>query len=98
VVSLVQPVKRGATVTAAAAPQLGSGVQVNLTVPSPSGGAPITVTASFGVASYTESVKAGDLLFPAADMALYQAKSAGRNCVRQAMSRSSFGKGTAGTA
>jgi len=56
------------------------------------------VTASFGVASYTESVKAGDLLFPAADMALYQAKSAGRNCVRQAMSRSSFGKGTAGTA
>ncbi len=70
----------------------------NLRVPSPSGGAPITVTASFGVASYTESVKAGDLLFPAADMALYQAKSAGRNCVRQAMSRSSFGKGTAGTA
>jgi diguanylate cyclase (GGDEF)-like protein len=69
----------------------------NLRVPSPSGGAPITVTASFGVASYTESVKAGDLLFPAADMALYQAKSAGRNCVRQAMSRSSFGKGTAGT-
>ena len=66
----------------------------NLRVPPPSGGAPITVTASFGVASYTESVKAGDLLFPAADLALYQAKSAGRNCVRQAMSRSSFGKGT----
>jgi diguanylate cyclase (GGDEF)-like protein len=65
-----------------------------LKVPSPSGRAPITVTASFGVASYTESVKAGDMLFPAADMALYQAKSAGRNCVRQAMSRSSFGKGT----
>jgi diguanylate cyclase (GGDEF)-like protein len=64
-----------------------------LRVTPPSGGAPITVTASFGVASYTESVKAGDLLFPAADMALYQAKSAGRNCVRQAMSRSSFGKG-----
>ncbi|HMI56556.1 MAG TPA: sensor domain-containing diguanylate cyclase [Gemmatimonadaceae bacterium] len=66
-----------------------------LRVTPPSGGAPITVTASFGVASYTESVKAGDLLFPAADMALYQAKSAGRNCVRQAMSRSSFGKGAA---
>ncbi|HEV7705118.1 MAG TPA: sensor domain-containing diguanylate cyclase [Gemmatimonadaceae bacterium] len=64
-----------------------------LRVTAPSGGAPITVTASFGVASYTESVKAGDLLFPAADMALYQAKSAGRNCVRQAMSRSAFGKG-----
>lgn len=69
----------------------------NLRVTPPNGGSPITVTASFGVASYTESVKAGDLLFPAADMALYQAKSAGRNCVRQAMSRSSFGKGT-GTA
>jgi diguanylate cyclase (GGDEF)-like protein len=64
-----------------------------LQVTAPNGGAPIKVTASFGVASYTESVKAGDLLFPAADMALYQAKSAGRNCVRQAMSRSSFGKG-----
>lgn len=63
-----------------------------LRVTAPNGGEPIKVTASFGVASYTESVKAGDLLFPAADMALYQAKSAGRNCVRQAMSRSSFGK------
>ena len=69
-----------------------------LKVPSPTGLAPITVTASFGVASYTESVKAGDMLFPAADMALYQAKSAGRNCVRQAMSRSSFEKGTPGAA
>ncbi len=69
-----------------------------LKVASPNGGAPIRVTASFGVASYTESVKAGDLLFPAADMALYQAKSAGRNCVRQAMSRTSFGKGTPGVA
>jgi diguanylate cyclase (GGDEF)-like protein len=67
-----------------------------LRVAPPGGGSPITVTASFGVASYTESVKAGDLLFPAADMALYQAKSAGRNCVRQAMSRSAFGKGAAG--
>jgi diguanylate cyclase (GGDEF)-like protein len=66
-----------------------------LRVMPPTGGGPITVTASFGVASYTESVKAGDLLFPAADMALYQAKSAGRNCVRQAMSRSAFGKGAA---
>jgi len=69
-----------------------------LRVTPPNGGAPITVTASFGVASYTESVKAGDLLFPAADMALYQAKSAGRNCVRQAMSRSALGKGLPGTA
>lgn len=58
-----------------------------LRVTAPTGGGPITVTASFGVASYTESVKAGDLLFPAADKALYQAKNSGRNCVRQAMSR-----------
>jgi diguanylate cyclase (GGDEF)-like protein len=64
-----------------------------LRVTPPTGGGPITVTASFGVASYTESVKAGDLLFPAADKALYQAKRAGRNCVRQAMSRSSLGRG-----
>ena len=61
-----------------------------LRVTPPTGGGPITVTASFGVASYTESVKAGDLLFPAADKALYQAKNSGRNCVRQAMSRSAF--------
>jgi PleD family two-component response regulator len=61
-----------------------------LRVVPPTGGGPITVTASFGVASYTESVKAGDLLFPAADKALYQAKNSGRNCVRQAMSRSAL--------
>lgn len=61
-----------------------------LRVTAPTGGGPITVTASFGVASYTESVKAGDLLFPAADKALYQAKNSGRNCVRQAMSRAAF--------
>lgn len=61
-----------------------------LRVVPPTGGGPITVTASFGVASYTESVKAGDLLFPAADKALYQAKNSGRNCVRQAMSRNAL--------
>jgi len=61
-----------------------------LRVTPPAGGGPITVTASFGVASYTESVKAGDLLFPAADKALYQAKNSGRNCVRQAMSRNAL--------
>jgi diguanylate cyclase (GGDEF)-like protein len=61
-----------------------------LRVAAPTGGGPITVTASFGVASYTESVKAGDLLFPAADKALYQAKNSGRNCVRQAMSRNAL--------
>lgn len=63
-----------------------------LRVASPGGGTPISVTASFGVACYAESVKAPDALFPAADKALYQAKNAGRNCVRMAMQRGSLGK------
>lgn len=46
------------------------------------GGAEIMVTASFGVASYPETVKVKDQLFPAADKALYIAKHDGRNCVR----------------
>jgi diguanylate cyclase (GGDEF)-like protein len=46
------------------------------------GGAEIAVTASFGVATYPETVKVRDQLFPAADKALYIAKHAGRNCVR----------------
>ena len=46
------------------------------------GGASITVTASFGVAAYPETVKVRDQLFPAADKALYIAKHEGRNCVR----------------
>ncbi len=45
-------------------------------------GAEISVTASFGVATYPESVKGRDRLFPAADKALYIAKHEGRNCVR----------------
>jgi diguanylate cyclase (GGDEF)-like protein len=45
-------------------------------------GAPITVTASFGVATYPESITERDQLFPAADKALYVAKHDGRNCVR----------------
>jgi diguanylate cyclase (GGDEF)-like protein len=44
--------------------------------------ADITVTASFGVATYPETVKVRDQLFPASDKALYIAKHAGRNCVR----------------
>jgi diguanylate cyclase (GGDEF)-like protein len=48
------------------------------------GGAEITVTASFGVASYPESVRDHDALFPAADRALYGAKGSGRNCVNYA--------------
>jgi diguanylate cyclase (GGDEF)-like protein len=46
------------------------------------GGAEIAVTASFGVATYPETVKVRDQLFPASDKALYLAKNAGRNCVR----------------
>jgi diguanylate cyclase (GGDEF)-like protein len=46
------------------------------------GGAEIPVTASFGVATYPETVKVRDQLFPASDKALYIAKHDGRNCVR----------------
>jgi diguanylate cyclase (GGDEF)-like protein len=46
------------------------------------GGAEIPITASFGVATYPESVKVRDQLFPASDKALYIAKHDGRNCVR----------------
>jgi diguanylate cyclase (GGDEF)-like protein len=46
------------------------------------GPAEIPVTASFGVATYPETVKVRDQLFPSADKALYIAKHAGRNCVR----------------
>ncbi len=45
-------------------------------------GRAISVTASFGVATYPESVPTHDALFPAADRALYQAKAEGRNRVR----------------
>ncbi|MEP6622629.1 MAG: sensor domain-containing diguanylate cyclase [bacterium] len=46
------------------------------------GPAEIPVTASFGVATYPETVKVRDQLFPSADKALYIAKHAGRNCVK----------------
>ena len=46
------------------------------------GGAVIPVTASFGVATYPETVKVRDQLFPASDKALYIAKHEGRNRVR----------------
>jgi diguanylate cyclase (GGDEF)-like protein len=46
------------------------------------GGAEIAVTASFGIATYPESVSTKDRLFPSADEALYAAKRDGRNCVR----------------
>jgi diguanylate cyclase (GGDEF)-like protein len=46
------------------------------------GVADIAVTASFGVATYPETVKVRDQLFPASDKALYIAKHEGRNRVR----------------
>ena len=45
-------------------------------------GGELGVTASFGVASYPIPVPSSDGLFPAADRAMYEAKAAGRNCVR----------------
>ena len=45
-------------------------------------GAEIPVTASFGVATYPETVREREKLFPTADKALYSAKADGRNCVR----------------
>ena len=45
-------------------------------------GAEIAVTASFGVATYPETVKVKEQLFPSADKALYIAKHEGRNRVR----------------
>jgi diguanylate cyclase (GGDEF)-like protein len=55
------------------------------TVPGPDG-VPFGVTASFGVASYPE-VEGEEALLAAADEALYEAKRAGKNCVRVAGSR-----------
>jgi diguanylate cyclase (GGDEF)-like protein len=46
------------------------------------GATEIAVTASFGVATYPETVKVRDQLFPASDKALYIAKHEGRNRVR----------------
>ncbi len=49
------------------------------------GGAEISVTISCGVACYPDGVLTKEALFAAADRALYEAKSAGRNCVRSAI-------------
>lgn len=46
------------------------------------GGRTVGITASFGVATYPTPVGSGDQLVAAADKALYEAKAAGRNCVR----------------
>ncbi|MDE3052912.1 MAG: GGDEF domain-containing protein, partial [Gemmatimonadota bacterium] len=45
-------------------------------------GEEIPVTLSFGVASYPDAVALREGLFRAADRSLYEAKEAGRNCVR----------------
>jgi diguanylate cyclase (GGDEF)-like protein len=55
-----------------------------LRVPSVGGGAPLRVTASFGVASVPESASDGEDLVAAADAALYRAKRGGKNRVERA--------------
>ena len=45
-------------------------------------GVPLPVTVSVGVAALTDGITSATQLFRAADAALYQAKQAGRNCVR----------------
>ena len=52
--------------------------------PIPALGEEIPVTISCGVACYPEGVLTKEALFAAADRALYEAKSAGRNCVKSA--------------
>jgi diguanylate cyclase (GGDEF)-like protein/PAS domain S-box-containing protein len=47
----------------------------------PYGTVPFRVTATFGVATYPEHGQTRDALISAADNALYQGKSSGRNCV-----------------
>jgi diguanylate cyclase (GGDEF)-like protein len=47
----------------------------------------IPVTVSCGVACYPEGVLTKEALFAAADRALYEAKSAGRNCVKSASAK-----------
>jgi diguanylate cyclase (GGDEF)-like protein len=50
-------------------------------------GEEIPVTVSCGVACYPEGVITKEALFAAADRALYEAKSAGRNCVKSASAK-----------
>ncbi|HYU31263.1 MAG TPA: diguanylate cyclase [Thermoanaerobaculia bacterium] len=65
-----------------AAERLRRGLAEN-TVRVPSG-ATVRVSASFGVATWDDSTVSADLLVSQADRRLYDAKAAGRNCVRPA--------------
>lgn len=58
-----------------------------------SGAAVIGVTASFGVAAFPENGKTQDALIHAADVAMYQAKEAGRNRVVASSARAVDGSG-----
>ena len=51
------------------------------------GGNEIAVTISCGVACYPDGVLTKEALFAAADRALYDAKNAGRNCVKSAVAK-----------
>jgi diguanylate cyclase (GGDEF)-like protein len=51
------------------------------------GGNEISVTISCGVACYPDGVLTKEALFAAADRALYDAKNAGRNCVKSAVAK-----------
>ena len=50
----------------------------------------LLVTASLGVACYPESTPTREMFFAAADRALYEAKTAGRNCVKLASANAAF--------
>ena len=55
-------------------------------------GEEVSVTISLGVASYPDAVPSREILFRSADRALYEAKEAGRNCVK-AVTVSASGEG-----
>ena len=58
-------------------------MKVEGTFPPPHPVAPrATITISIGLADTTKGRPAADLVLDAADLAMYQAKDAGRNCVR----------------
>lgn len=56
-------------------------------------GEELGVTISLGVASYPDAVRSRETLFRSADRALYEAKKAGRNCVKAVVVSASGGQG-----